>query len=419
MRRALAVVLAGTLLALASIGVRAQAPTVDVVSNTAQSQFPNGIAFALQANVSAPAEDVRLVYEIAPDGVRATARPDCIGDTSLSCRYQLGGGQATLLIPGAVVTYSWGVTINGQTSETPTQSVTYEDTRFNWQTLTDGPVTLYYYSQGEDDARAVLAAGRDSLDRFSTLLQTSVDFPVKIYYYASAEDMAPAIMSDNAQGVITLGEVATSDTAMVAADSSPEDIARHEIAHIVVRQAVPPPYKVPDWLNEGLAVYAQSAPLGGQRSAIEDAIRSGDVLSVRSLSSASSGSQANKVFLFYGESWSIVKFLIETYGDAKFADLFRAYHSGADTRAALISTYGLTEDSLENAWRASVGLPPRQVPTPASSNAQEPTSTAAASSSDSDRDSGSIILIIAIGVITTVLAVGLFALGAALARRYR
>lgn len=419
MRRALAV-----FALVFALGVTATARAQEgivVRANSAQSDFPAGITFSLEVAVSGAVEDVRLIYEIAPDGVRATAEPSCTGDAVVSCRFQLAGSGRALLIPGAEVTYTWNVTVGGETLETDPQTVVYEDDRFDWRTVSDGNITLWYYGN-EDDARPVLSAARESLDRVSALLQTTVDIPVKVRYYESAEEMQQAIISNNAEGVVTLGEVFYSDTAMVSADSAPQDIARHEIAHIVVRQALSGPFDVPDWLNEGLAVYAQAQPLPGQRQAIEDAIRTGQVMSVRSLSSASAGALGDRVFLYYGQSWSLVKFLIDTYGEQKFADLFRAFDGGATTNEALEQVYGFNQDGLENAWRASVGLPPRQAPTPGSDTIGEPTpppiGNGDAVSQDGDGGtSGTLIAIIA--VLTALLVSALVVTGALVARRYR
>jgi len=419
MRSALAV---GALVAALAVlsPARAQAG-IDVRASSALSDFPNGIAFSLDVAVDSTIDDVRRVYEIAPDGVRTTAQPACTGDAFVSCRFQLAGSGRALLIPGAEVTYSWSVTAGGTTLETEPQALVYEDDRFVWSTLSDGNLTIWYYGD-EGEARAVLAASRESLDRISALLQTTIDFPVKVRFYESAQEMQQAIISDNAEGVVTLGEVFYSDTAMVSADAAPQDIARHEIAHIVVRQALSGPFDIPDWLNEGLAVFAQSQPLSGQRQAIEDAIRSGQVLSVRSLSSASAGALGDRVFLYYGQSWSLVKFLIETYGEQKLADLFRAFDDGATTNVALEQVYGFNQDGLENAWRESVGLPPRQAPTPAPDGAGAPTQPApdANGAAQTGGDDGTpVLLIVIIAGLTAVLTAALVGTGVLLARRQR
>jgi hypothetical protein len=413
------VLLGLALLALASTATAAGQSAIDVQDSSAGSDFPAGLLFSITAEVSGPVDEVRLVYEVAPDGVRATAVADCSGGALVTCRVALDA-ERNVLIPGAEVTYFWRFTTAGATEETVPQVAVYEDTRFDWRTLSDGNLTIWWYDGDEDEARGVLAAGRESLDRISALLQTTVDFPVKIFYYDTAQDMQLAILSDRGEGVITRGEVVYSDTAMVSADVVPGDITRHEIAHIVVRQAIGSAAGFPDWLHEGTAVYAQLQPLSDQLDALDLAIQSGDVLSVRSLSSASTGS-AGRVSLFYGQSWSIVTFLIETYGEEKYAELFRAYRDGATTAEALQQVYGFDQDGLENEWRASVGLPPREVPSPRDVSAQEPTPNPTADDTlEPEGDDGPpIVMIIVIVAVTAVLAGGLALAGLALMRRYR
>ncbi len=408
MRAALAFLLPALLAAFVSIGPAGAQSDIDVRESSARSDFPNGIAFTLEAASSAGFDDVRLVYEIAPDGVRATATADCTGGTLVSCTYELGRSQRNLLIPGAEVTYFWRITAAGETQATEPQLIVYEDDRFEWRTVSDGNLTLWWYSGSQDVAERVLAAGRESLDGIGTLLQTDVDFPVKIFYYASASEMTPAIIPSGVEGIVTAGEVFYSDTAMVSG-SVPDEIARHEIAHIVIREAVRGPFGVPDWLNEGTAVFAQSRPLSDQSSALESAIQSGDVFSVRSLSSSSSGARPENVSLFYGQSYRLVAFLVESYGPVKFAELFQTFKDGATTAGALEQVYGFDQDGLENAWRDSVGLGPRQAPT------LEPDLADPAS----DDDSASTTLIIAVVALAALFAVVLLGAGAIVIRRWR
>jgi hypothetical protein len=417
--KALPPILLMIVMALPARTAGAQEP-VDVRLSEATGDFPNGIEFRLEA-AGAGIDDVRLVYEIAPDGVRATAVPECTGGAVISCRFLLAATRQNPIIPGAQVTYSWRLTAGGRTQDTPEQAIAYEDTRFDWSSLSEGNVTLFWYSGSEDDARAVLSASNESMERMGALLGTSVDFPVKVYYYGSAQDMQQAIIADEREGVVTLGEVVYSDTAMVAADASPLEIARHEVAHIVIRQAAGDSFSIPDWLNEGTAVYAQSQPLPGQRQAIEQAIASGQVFSVRSLSSASAGALSERVFLFYGQSWSIVNFLVDEYGEERFAELFRAFADGASTAEALDQVYGFNQDGLENAWRASVGLAPRTAPTPDDERAPVATDGRSGDGAERAGEDGNtpVLLIGVIIALTVLLAGGLIGGGVLLARRYR
>ena len=73
MKRRLAVVVLLLIVASALSARTAAQGQVEVQSSSARSDFPNGIVFALDAESGTGLDEVRLVYRIAPDGVRTTA----------------------------------------------------------------------------------------------------------------------------------------------------------------------------------------------------------------------------------------------------------------------------------------------------------------------------------------------------------
>jgi len=409
---------------LVAPGARAQAD-IEVRSQDVQNQFPEGALFSLFMASASPVEEVRLRYSIAPDGTAASGVAECTGETAVTCTFELQSKPGTFLPPGTEITYFWGIRdAAGLTLQTEPQLFVYEDTRFDWQSVSEGNLTVWWYAGSEEEARAVLRAALESLHDMSELLGTTVAFPVKVFYYADVGDMQPAVLSSGAEDVLTLGEVVFSDTAMVSDDVRPLDIARHEVAHIVIRQATKGPFDLPHWLNEGTAVLAQSELFSGQRAALETAIRRNEVFSIRILSSASVGATAGNVSLFYGQSWSVVSFLVDTYGPEKFAEIFAVFKEGSTTDNALMSVYGFDQDGLEDAWRRSVGLPPRERPQPSEEEpSPQPQATAAppeepAATEDTD-EAFPIAGIIVAGVLTVVVAGMVVVGGVALARRWR
>ena len=48
------------------------------------------------------------------------------------------------------------------------------------------------------------------------------------------------------------------------------------------------------------------------------------------------------------------------YGEEKFAQLYAVFKSGKTTDNALQQVYGFDQEGLEDAWRASLGLAPRE-----------------------------------------------------------
>ena len=339
---------------------------VDVQSQEARNDFPNGIVFKLDFESAEPVKEVRFRYAIAPDGSRAYGVPDCTGVTIVQCTFDLKSTLSNFLIPGVEITYFWEITDQaGRTVETDPGRCMYQDDRFQWKSLSEDGLTLWFYAGSEGDMRSLLTVGRDTLTRMGSLLGTEVDFPVKVFVYDSAEDMQPVLLGRQLSpehGVITLGEVVVSDTAVVARDAYALDILRHELSHIVTRRAVKGPFSnLPAWLEEGVAVYGQSQSLADMKSALDAAIKSNRPFTIRSLSSASVGEGGGTVSLFYGQSYSVVRFLIDEYGEAKFRDLLAAFREGNRTDDALMQVYGFDQDGLENAWRRSVGLPERAI----------------------------------------------------------
>ncbi len=385
---------------------------VDVISDTPRNEFPAGVTFSLTFRPAGEVREVRLRYELAPDGTGATAIADCTAAAATTtCSYTLTSGRGIFIIPGAEITYSWEVSgVDGSRASTTDALYTHEDTRFNFRTLTEGSVTVYYHSGTEDDAAGVLQASVETLANVGALLETQVDYPIKVFLYRTADEMQPAIAPSGGRGVQILGEVVYSDTAMVSADVSPLDITRHEIAHIVTGQATKGPFGIPGWMNEGISVASQRQVLPGHANALEAAIRTDRVLSMNELSSPASGGTSSTVGLYYGQAGSMMRYLIDTYGDAKFASLIRTFKDGSTVDKAFGSTYGFDSAGLENEWRASVGLDPRAAvatATPMAAPTARPAATPRQTGSDGGEGGSSVVTYgLIAGLVAAVLVAG-------------
>ena len=423
----IALLVALTLIARGTVASPAHAQTVDVVIDHAINEFPRGVSFELGFTAAQPAKEVRVRYHLAPDGTGASAIATCNDATTThTCRYTLTSGAGIFIIPGAEITFGWDVTgADGTKTTVGDKLYVHEDTRFTFARLDSGVagapgnITLYYHSGGETQARAVLNAAAETIAKVGALEKTEVTFPVKVFLYTTADEMQPAIApGGQGRGVQVLGEVVYSDTAMVSADVATLDIVRHEVAHIVTRQATKGPFDIAAWLNEGISVFTQTKPLTGQESSLQNAINSDRVLSIKELNSSATGSVGATVGLYYGQAGSIVKFLVDTYGPDKFAELLKTFKDGSTADKAFQSVYNFDQLGLENAWRASVGLKPRppsasstpvdtQEARAAATSAAKPTPAAAnAASGSSGGVSAVTITIIAVLAVLLLVTIG-------------
>jgi hypothetical protein len=365
MLRSLAIVLVALILGLQVVSERTASAqeSITVVSESPRNEFPAGVTFTVSFRAPAPAGDVRLHYELAPDGTGATGTAQCSGGATTNCTFTLASGRGIFIIPGAEITYHWEIEDDdGNRIESDARTYVHEDTRFTFDTLSQGNVTVYYHSGTGAQAEAVLAAAVETLERMGALAGAQVSFPVKVFLYTTADEMQPAIAPSAGRGVQVLGEVVYSDTAMVSADTQTIDITRHEVAHIVTREATKGPFDIPVWLNEGISVFAQSRPIASEDAALASAIAADRVLSLAELQSSASRGLASSVSLFYGQSGAIVGYLVSTYGEAKLAELLETFKDGSTIDNAFETVYGFDQFGLENEWRQSVGLAARDKP---------------------------------------------------------
>jgi len=413
--------------ALALVSARASAQGLDVTDGGVENRFPDGIEFNVSIESDQPIEKVRLRYTVLPDGTTASGVPDFTPATFVSTSFTLAGDDTPgfYLPPGTRIDYFWEVEdAAGSTATTPEASIVYEDVRFEWKTLVGHGVTVHYYSGSDGNAQAMLDVAQEAIAEMSDLLHAGVQFPVNVRIYDSTEDMRDALQrrSETFESQITTAGVrVSSDTVLVLGNVSFSTL-RHELAHVLTAIAGEGPFgALPAWLDEGTAVYAQGDP-GGFGGAVERAIDRGNVLSVRSLTSYQG--DPNKVNLFYGQSWSLVSFLIDTYGESQFAQLFAEIKRGNTTDTALETVYGFDQDGLDNEWRASVGLPPREgisedgeEPVPTFPPSGEGSENGSPASGDDGGTSTGVIIGLALGILALAAVIGFATV--VLARRYR
>jgi hypothetical protein len=341
---------------------RPAAAAIEVRTNVVANRFPDGLQFTLFAASDAQISEVRLRFRILPGGVNAVVRPNCTQGTAVNCTATVGSTRESYMVPGAGIEYYWEISdSSGARLVTEVQRTTYEDDRFEWQSIDDGRgLSVHYYFGDVPSQETVLRTARETIDRYSDLLNTTIDFPVRVWVYRTAAEMAPAVASRRGQGpdtsIQTLGEVGAADTALVSRDTTFLDVVRHEVAHIVTNHATKGHItEIPTWINEGLSTFAQRQLLASEEQALGLAIQRNRVLPITSLNASARGS-ASDVSIFYAQSGSIIAYLVNTFGDDKFGEFIAALANDTPDKA-MQAVYGFDLLGLENNWRKAVGLP--------------------------------------------------------------
>ncbi len=365
--------------ALAAIPGSARAQgEISVLSSSHENRFPEEIIFRIEAESPDRIEKITLFYEVKGEGTSAYAYPEFTPDRRVRAEYALKSNtQKTYLPPGSDMSYYWLIEDAGpRRLQTNEHIFTYDDIRFDWKRATRDGVALYWYSFSESFIQELLDEAMAGLERLSAEAGISYVDSMKILVYGSGRDMEPALPKRSeaySQQTVTLGVRLTSQI-MLLLGEHPEvkGTIVHELSHMVIHQLAEAPFgDLPAWLDEGLAMYAEGALPERYQSTLNSAIRQDELISVRSLSSYSG--DPSQVTIFYAESWSVVKYLLDTHGKEKMAELLKVFIEGSRYDDALQRVYGFDMDGLDAKWRLSLGLKPRPAAQPTAARGTVPT----------------------------------------------
>jgi hypothetical protein len=128
----------------------------------------------------------------------------------------------------------------------------------------------------------------------------------------------------------------------------------HELTHLVLADVFADK-KLPRWLDEGIAILADSPTKQSQhRRDLHLALRKGVEFRVLELVSLADYPPAERWGTFYGQSASLVQFLVEQGDERQFVEFVRiALDEGYDR--GLRRVYGCAMPELERQWRSQLG----------------------------------------------------------------
>jgi len=261
--------------------------------------------------------------------------------------------------PFGLVTWWWEVLdASGDDLATPPSVFRYVDNRFEWQSLSAGPVHVHVVVDDPAYAQAALDIAQAGLTQITNGLQSPSPETVDIYLYPSLADLQAAMEMGGrswvgGQARPELGVV------LVAIPYDDEYVARmerdipHEIAHLVVYQAVGPEgyVHVPTWLNEGVAMTNQLHSDPSLDALLEQARAEGRLIPLTDLCPPFP-SDPEVALLSYAQSASLVGYVRDRYGNAGIRALLAAYADGAGCEGGIIQALDTTPQRLELAWRA-------------------------------------------------------------------
>lgn len=341
----------------------------DVRQNNVQVEFPERVIFNVETAVNL--QSATLIYDVRKFECLPAETAIEVDVNGNQARWEWVLSRSGNPPPGVEMWWQWELeTVDGQTITTPRQTYTFTDERYEWRTLNQEGITLHWYG-ADAVGRDLLSASVASMTRLEeemgiTLESRPDEPPINIFIYSSSDDMREALLYVQAwAGGVAFNEYNTILMGVAPSQVSGwgENVVPHELAHLIIgqfgRSCVGGDR--PTWLDEGLAMVAEGEQLTRVKMDIQTAVNNNSFEPLRSLTGSFSA-HGTEAGVAYSQSYSVVNFMLEAYGGEKMRQLILVLADGESYDDALVQVYGLNMDELELEWRASLGLPAREIP---------------------------------------------------------
>jgi hypothetical protein len=298
---------------------------------------------------------VTLLYQVDDSLVENTAQPNYQAGATVSAVYiwRVAG----VLLPGSEVSYRWLIeTDSGRKLTSPSQKVTFADTRFTWRDSRADQVVIYWHSPDAQTGELLADEARKVQAKLRADYGLSLDKPVRVYAYTRQQDYLSAVAAGGRAVEASL--VAGTDRIFLLAPSGTSGMTnavqalRLEIPAVIFAQKTDNPYGPPPrWLAEGFELFMGGETISEQNyKALGQLAQNNRTLPLRTLNGSFPSSDRDRS-LAYVQSLSVVKWMYDTYGPQKMSAVLAAFKEGNTVDDALKKGLGVTLDQLETRWK--------------------------------------------------------------------
>lgn len=337
----------------------AQTP-IRIDTNEHTAVFGQYIRFHLQVSSTTDIKSIVLAYRTTDTHGTTVQRMTFDPAQTISIDY-IHEIEQRYIRPFVELMYWWTVEDGEQNRLiTPAQTFVYDDTRFEWQTLTQDNIHIHWYQGKIEIAQMALNTAIAGLNRARQDIQVEgIEQAIDIYMYASNEDLTPALPLPTLSEALTMYETNTILTSFAPETAHLPKIERilphevtHALLHVVMQAGLE---RMPAWLSEGLATSVEyaSAPNPEADLRLAEAVQRRETLPLNTLCAGfpTDPVQAN---LAYAQSASLINYIRNVYGRQALRDLVAAYADGATCDGGVQRVLNTSLDRLNANWLDSM-----------------------------------------------------------------
>jgi hypothetical protein len=208
---------------------------------------------------------------------------------------------------------------------------------FKWKEQKSEHFLIYYNGANDDFVEEVRNAAEEYYRKISD------DLNVRRFKSWTWDDRAKIYIYDDQDSYVSEGQqmgwshgVANTRQKIIrtfpAAHGFFDSTLPHELTHIIFRELIGYKVIIPTWFEEGVAMYHEQARRWGAHEVVRKSINDGTFIPLQDLSNMrlGSGTDPDKINLFYAEAASAVNYLIQEGGEQKFLRFCEKLSSGGE-----------------------------------------------------------------------------------------
>jgi len=334
--------------------------------NEAQTDYPANITFQIYVGSSAKITSIELEYgtiQRACGVASAKIKPEFTPSRLVKTEWEWDLTESNTLPPGTQIWWRWHIKDEaGNDLSTEETTISFKDERYQWNEIESEELLLYSAVDDNVVNQGLWQAGLDALNRLETEVGARPSQQVQIYNYPDTDALRNSVNHAREwMGGLALPDY---DTVLLGVNQANlawgESTMAHELGHIILHQITfnCVGSALPRWLDEGFATYSEGV-LDDKQQLLLDTARDQDKLHSLQTLSSSFPNNSIQASLAYAQSGQVVTYLIETYGQEKINALFQTIQTGQPHNQALQTVYGFDTQDLDNEWRITLGLEPR------------------------------------------------------------
>ncbi|MDF2763021.1 MAG: hypothetical protein K0S83_1755 [Thermomicrobiales bacterium] len=230
-------------------------PALAVARNEATVEFPERITFSLDAETTDPIGNLELLYRSPGlETFSVELPPFEAGATELAVEHpvDLHAGEVP---PGIDIQYRWRITeADGDVVETPEQTLSWFDDRYDWTPLSGPNVTVYTYDADPAFQQAILDAAERTVASLAESYDAELEQPIRVWVYADKDHLYGALPPNSEPWIAGAAFPALHVIMAVLPPGNYDEAGRvvpHEISHQVLHQATQNAFNSPPRAGRG------------------------------------------------------------------------------------------------------------------------------------------------------------------------